>query len=60
LPECLDDCIDESNPVRVIDLYVDALNLSELGFATANGFVPLAFSMSWTAQSVKTMKKICD
>jgi len=24
LPECLDDFIDESNPVRVIDAFVDA------------------------------------
>ena len=32
LPECLDDFIDESNPVRVIDAFVDALNLAELGF----------------------------
>jgi transposase len=32
LPECLDDWIDESNPVRVIDAFADALDLSELGF----------------------------
>jgi transposase len=32
LPECLDDFIDESNPVRVIDALVDALDLAELGF----------------------------
>ena len=32
LPECLDDFIDESNPVRVIDAFVDALNLADLGF----------------------------
>jgi transposase len=32
LPECLDDFIDESNPVRVIDAFVDALDLVELGF----------------------------
>ncbi len=32
LPECLDDWIDESNPVRVIDAFADALNLGELGF----------------------------
>ena len=32
LPECLDDFIDESNPVRVIDAFVDALNLGKLGF----------------------------
>src|SRR5215469_15257959 len=32
LPECLDDWVDESNPVRVIDAFVDALDLAELGF----------------------------
>ena len=32
LPESLDDCVDESNPVRVIDAFVDALDLAELGF----------------------------
>src|SRR5215510_12185070 len=33
LPECLDDFIDESNPVRVIDAFVDALDLAGMGFA---------------------------
>ena len=33
LPECLDDWIAENNPVRVIDAFVEALNLSELEFA---------------------------
>lgn len=32
LPECLDDWIDEQNPVRAIDAFVDALDLGELGF----------------------------
>jgi transposase len=32
LPEYLDAFIDDSNPVRVIDAFVDALNLAELGF----------------------------
>jgi len=32
LPESLDDWVDESNPVRVIDAFVDALDLEELGF----------------------------
>jgi transposase len=31
-PECLDDWIDENNPVRVIDAFVDALDLAELRF----------------------------
>src|SRR3954447_14962133 len=32
LPECLDDFINESNPVRVIDVFVDALDLAEMRF----------------------------
>src|SRR5947207_3037677 len=32
LPECLDDFIDENNPVRVIDVFVDALDLAEMSF----------------------------
>lgn len=35
LPECLDDYISEDNPVRVIDLFVDELDLTELGFDSA-------------------------
>jgi hypothetical protein len=31
-PECLDDWIDEDNPVRVIDVFVDALDLGEVDF----------------------------
>ncbi len=32
LPECLDDFIGEDNPVRVIDAFVDELDLQGLGF----------------------------
>src|SRR5438046_7750148 len=39
LPECLDDWVDESNPVRAIDVFVDALELRELGF---DGVTPAA------------------
>ena len=38
-PECLDDWIDEDNPVRVIDAFVDSMDLGELGF---DGVVPEA------------------
>src|SRR5271156_6042220 len=31
-PDCLEDWIDENNPVQVIDVFVDELDLSELGF----------------------------
>jgi transposase len=32
LPECLDDWVAESNPVRFIDAFVDRLDLKQLGF----------------------------
>ncbi len=39
LPQCLDDWIDEDNPVRAIDAFVDALDLTDLGFS---GVAPAA------------------
>ena len=35
LPEVLDDYIDENNPARFIDAYVDRLNLAEMNFTYA-------------------------
>ena len=32
LPPILDDYVDENNPARVIDAFVDSLNLAEMGF----------------------------
>jgi transposase len=32
LPECLDDYVDSENPVRVIEVFVDGLDLGVLGF----------------------------
>ena len=37
LPECIDDYIGRDNPVRVIDAYIDELDLAEPGF---NGTTP--------------------
>lgn len=39
LPACLDDYIGEDNPVRVIDVFVDEINLAKLGF---EGILPAA------------------
>jgi transposase len=39
LPECLDDYVAEANPVRVVDVFVDELDLGKLGF---QGVEPLA------------------
>ena len=34
LPECLDDYAGEESPVRVVDAFVDMLDLAALGFDT--------------------------
>ena len=39
LPECLDDFVGEDNPVRVVDAFIEELDLALLGFA---GIVPEA------------------
>ena len=39
LPECLDDYITEDNPIRVIEVFVDEMDLGALGFA---GIDPVA------------------
>ena len=38
-PECLDDWVDESNSIRAVDVFVDALELGDLGF---DGVTPAA------------------
>ena len=45
LPECLDDFIAESDPVRVVDAFVAALDLAELGF---DGVEPAATGLPIT------------
>src|SRR5262245_61983509 len=42
-PECLEDWVDEDNPVRVIDAFVDKLDLSRVGF---DGVAPEAVQSS--------------
>src|SRR6266852_1576396 len=36
LPECLDDWVDDSNPVRVIDAFVEMLDLRDVGFTSVD------------------------
>jgi hypothetical protein len=40
LPAFLEDYVDADNPVRIIDAFVDELDLYELGFARAAGIDP--------------------
>lgn len=39
LPDCLDDYVGDENPVRVVDAFVEHLDLGTLGF---EGVVPAA------------------
>src|SRR6478609_4002879 len=39
LPHCLEDYVDEENPVRVIEAFIDELDLAALGFS---GMTPAA------------------
>jgi transposase len=39
LPECLDDFVNEDNAVRVIDVFVDSLDLKALGFENTDAAV---------------------
>ncbi|HWX30314.1 MAG TPA: transposase, partial [Steroidobacteraceae bacterium] len=53
LAECLDDWVDESNPVRAVDVFVDALELRELGF---DGVTPAA--TGWLGYHASPMLKL--
>ena len=33
LPDCLEDHVSEDNPVRVVDVFIDELDLGTMGFA---------------------------
>jgi hypothetical protein len=44
LPECLDDYVGEDNPVRIVDAFVNELNLGALGFEGAN---PATTGRAW-------------
>lgn len=35
LPECVDDYVDQNNPVRLVEAFVDELDLAKLGFGRA-------------------------
>ena len=48
LPECLDDYVAEDNPVRVIDVFIDELDLAGLGF---EGVAPDGFRL-WAPESL--------
>jgi hypothetical protein len=50
-PECLEDWISEDNPVRVIDVFVDELDLAGLG-CRARGNRPTFFSSIGPAEAL--------
>jgi hypothetical protein len=53
LPECLDDFVGEDNPVRVVDAFIEELDLAVLGFA---GAVHNAFNLQRYLVSRSTLR----
>jgi len=53
LPDCLDDYVVEDNPARVIDVFIDELDLTALGF---EGMLPA--TMGRPAYHPATLLKI--
>ncbi len=49
LPDCLDDYVDDSNPVRAIDAFVEMLDLAALGNICA------AADSGWLSNAAKNL-----
>ena len=56
LPASLDDHITEDNPVRVVEAFIDALDLEKLGFA---GMVPQSIEPLFFREIAKTIFTVC-
>ena len=54
-PERLEDYIDEDNPVRVVDAYVDELDLLDMGFERVH---PKATERLGISEIIKSSDKI--
>jgi len=54
LPECVEDYVGEDNPVRVIDVFVDELDLQGMGFegTTAGCYWATGLSPSGTVEDL--------
>ena len=50
LPECLDDYVAEDNPVRVVEVFVDELDLGGLGFEGIQFVYPAVMSAELRGQ----------
>lgn len=63
LPECLDDYVAEENPVRVVDVFVDELDLGALGFEGVErfrNFVQLVVPKRHSPVMFQTRKGVLD
>ena len=55
LPDCREDWVEEDNPVRAIDAFIDALDLGDLGFCRrrSEGDRPPIVSSDRAAEAVR-------
>ena len=56
LPESLDDYVADTNPVRVVDVFVDELDLGQLGF---DGVDPAATGPSGSEAEISRHIRYC-
>ena len=57
-PECLEDWIGEDNPVRVVDVFVEEIDLAEVrapGSKVTLAPVPRSSSDAWKSGSIRTV-----
>ncbi len=63
LPEYLEDWIDEDNRVRVVDVFIDELDLWELGFVSrvsvSSGYTKAGRKRHWAISSAGRTGSVC-
>ena len=60
LPHCLEDYVGEENPVRVIEVFIEELDLAALGFSgmTPSAETAMTFLASLTARPARSARRL--
>ena len=56
--DCLDNIIDSDNEVRIIDVFVESINIEEFGFASKLNCVNLPLSSHYFRSNIFNHQKI--
>ena len=58
LPDCVDDYVDDDNPVRAVDAFVDMLDLAALGFDVEPIIRQRCSSSTFTVISTRCSRRV--